>query len=103
LSFIFVKALLVNPYEIGNVAKVLHRALCMPGDERELRLNSLRNRERKHDVNFWMHSFLKAIGALLEEDGTVIHFLFMTFRYLNNIAKIFLLQEKKSFQPRCSR
>ena len=45
----------------------------MPGDERELRMNSLRNRERKHDVNFWMHSFLKAIGALLEEDGTVIH------------------------------
>ena len=63
------QALLVNPYEIGNVAKVLHRALQMPKDERELRMNSLRNREKIHDVDFWMRSFLKAIGSLIEEDG----------------------------------
>jgi len=63
------EALLVNPYEIGNTAKVLHRALIMPKDERELRMNALRNRERIHDVDYWMRSFFKAIGTLLEEDG----------------------------------
>ena len=26
-------------------------------------------RERVHDVNFWMKSFLKNIGSLIEEDG----------------------------------
>lgn len=36
------EALLVNPYEIGTVAKVLHRALTMPHDEREVRMNALR-------------------------------------------------------------
>lgn len=28
-----------------------------------------RARERIHDVNFWMRSFLKNIGTLIEEDG----------------------------------
>ena len=36
------EALLVNPYEIGNVSNVLHRALNMPNEEREVRMNALR-------------------------------------------------------------
>ena len=36
------EALVVNPYEIVNVANVLHRALCMPLDEREVRMSALR-------------------------------------------------------------
>ena len=32
-------------------------------------MNALRNREKLHDVDFWMKSFLKAIGNLIEEDG----------------------------------
>ena len=36
------EALLVNPYEIGNLANVLHRALSMPLEEREVRMNALR-------------------------------------------------------------
>ena len=63
------EALLVNPYEMGNVANVLARALKMPHDEREVRMNALRSREKVHDVDYWMKSFLKAIGTLIEEDG----------------------------------
>ena len=37
------EALCVNPYEIGNVASMLHRALTMPIDEREVRMNALRS------------------------------------------------------------
>ena len=36
------EALLVNPYEVGNVANVLNRALNMPNEEREVRMNALR-------------------------------------------------------------
>ena len=36
------EALRVNPYEIGNVANVLHRALTMPSEEREVRMHALR-------------------------------------------------------------
>merc|ERR1719397_619412 len=63
------EALLVNPYEVGTVAKVLARALKMPHDEREVRMNALQSREKVNNVDFWMKSFLKAIGTLIEEDG----------------------------------
>lgn len=39
----------------------------MPEDERTLRMNHLRRRERLHDVNHWMKSFLKAMDSLQEE------------------------------------
>ena len=38
---------------IQNVADVLNRALTMPADEREARMNALRKRERINDVNKW--------------------------------------------------
>ena len=63
------EALLVNPYEVGSVAAVLHRALSMPIEERELRMNALRSRERIHDVDYWLTSFLKSISEVVEEDG----------------------------------
>lgn len=47
------------------------RALTMPEDERTLRMNYLRRREKLHDVDYWMKSFLKAMGSLKDdsEDG----------------------------------
>nr|QSV39858.1 trehalose 6-phosphate synthase [Liposcelis entomophila] len=63
------EALVCNPYEIDDAAEVIHRALTMPEDERTLRMNYLRRREKVHDVNYWMRSFLKAMGTLITEDG----------------------------------
>lgn len=64
------EALLVNPYELDAAANVLHRALCMPKDERELRMSQLRHREQQLDVNHWMNSFLSSMGALDNDDET---------------------------------
>ncbi|XP_044749938.1 alpha,alpha-trehalose-phosphate synthase [UDP-forming] isoform X2 [Coccinella septempunctata] len=58
------EALVCNPYEIAGAAEVLHRALTMPEDERILRMNYLRRREKVNDVNFWTKSFLSAMGSL---------------------------------------
>ncbi|KAI5711313.1 hypothetical protein M8J76_000490 [Diaphorina citri] len=63
------EALICNPYEIDAAAEVIHRALTMPEDERTLRMNYLRKREKVHDVNYWMRSFLKGMGTLITEDG----------------------------------
>lgn len=63
------EALICNPYEIDAAAEVIHRALTMPEDERTLRMNHLRRREKIHDVDYWMKSFLKAMGTLITEDG----------------------------------
>lgn len=62
------ESLLCNPYEIDEAAEVIHRALTMPEDERSLRMNRLRRREMECDVNFWMRSFLKAMGSIEEDD-----------------------------------
>ncbi|XP_039297532.1 alpha,alpha-trehalose-phosphate synthase [UDP-forming] [Nilaparvata lugens] len=62
------EALLVNPYEINDAADVLHRALQMPLEERELRMTQLRNREQLLNVNYWMNSFLSSMGALVEDE-----------------------------------
>ena len=45
------EALQVNPYEVENVADTLNRALEMPLDERQLRMNQLKKREKKMDVD----------------------------------------------------
>ncbi|XP_021947328.1 alpha,alpha-trehalose-phosphate synthase [UDP-forming] isoform X2 [Folsomia candida] len=63
------ESLLVNPYELDDAAEVLHRALSMPLDEREVRMSYLRKREKTYDVNHWMRSFLKEMGSLTVEDG----------------------------------
>lgn len=43
----------------------------MPEDERTLRMNSLRCREKANDVNFWMRSFMEQVGSQIEEDADV--------------------------------
>lgn len=43
----------------------------MPEDERTLRMNSLRRREKANDVNFWMKSFLEQVGSQIEKDNDV--------------------------------
>jgi len=53
------EALLVNPYDLDDAAEVLNRALCMPADEREVRMSYLRKREKTYNVSYWMRSFLK--------------------------------------------
>ncbi|XP_015372030.1 PREDICTED: alpha,alpha-trehalose-phosphate synthase [UDP-forming]-like [Diuraphis noxia] len=63
------EALICNPYELVEAADIMHRALTMPEDEKILRMRCLRRREKEHDVDFWMRSFLKAMGTLILEDG----------------------------------
>nr|BAH28884.1 trehalose-6-phosphate synthase alpha [Polypedilum vanderplanki]BAH28886.1 trehalose-6-phosphate synthase alpha [Polypedilum vanderplanki] len=62
------EALVCNPYEISEAAEVIHRALTMPEDERSLRMSRLRRREMENDVNYWMRSFMKAMGSDIEQD-----------------------------------
>ncbi|KAB7507035.1 Bifunctional trehalose-6-phosphate synthase/phosphatase [Armadillidium nasatum] len=67
------EALLVNPYETNEFADILHRALTLPKDEREVRMIKLRNRERTHDVNYWLRCFLKSVECLEDENKTISH------------------------------
>ncbi|KAF5292542.1 hypothetical protein FQR65_LT01688 [Abscondita terminalis] len=63
------EAIICNPYEIESASECIHRALTMPEDERILRMNYLRRREKLNDVNYWTKSFLHAMGSLSTQEG----------------------------------
>ena len=56
-------ALLVNPYDIEGVARVLHRAFMMDNDERRARMRRMRRAIREQDIFWWVDSFLRAAIA----------------------------------------
>lgn len=53
-------ALLVNPYDIENVANTIQTAFLMSVNERKTRMKKLKKIIRKHDVFWWVESFLQA-------------------------------------------
>lgn len=60
------EALLVNPYEVENVAETLDRALKMGDKERKIRMRGLRAREETNDVFVWVKRFTKGVSKYLE-------------------------------------
>ncbi|MRG96862.1 bifunctional alpha,alpha-trehalose-phosphate synthase (UDP-forming)/trehalose-phosphatase [Polyangium spumosum] len=54
-------ALVVNPYDIGEVAAAIKRALVMPEAERRTRMQNLRRRVLQNDVHGWARSFLETL------------------------------------------
>ena len=55
-------ALVVNPFDVGQQADAIHRALTMPADERRSRLAGLRAHVREHDVAGWVSGLLGDLG-----------------------------------------
>ena len=56
-------ALLVNPYDIEGVAEAIRTAFAMSEEERRARMRRLRRGIRRHDVFWWVDSFLEAALA----------------------------------------
>jgi trehalose 6-phosphate synthase len=57
------EALIVNPYNIDDMANAMQAALKMPLRERKQRHGALLDRIKKHDVRHWRKSFLKVLMA----------------------------------------
>jgi trehalose 6-phosphate synthase len=51
-------ALLVNPYDVQQVADAIHRALNMPSDEQATRMQHMRNSVREYNVYRWAANLL---------------------------------------------
>ena len=58
------EALMANPYETGNVAEALDRALKMDLDERQMRMYQLKKREKRMDVDAWVRGFMAGMSTL---------------------------------------
>jgi trehalose 6-phosphate synthase len=54
------EALLVNPYDVEEVAETITIACEMPANERRRRMKALRRKVRKNDIFWWVDEFLNA-------------------------------------------
>ncbi len=57
-------ALLVNPYDISQVADAVHRALEMPEEEQARRMQQMRQSVRKHNVFRWAAHLLSDLTEI---------------------------------------
>ena len=61
------EALIVNPYNIDDIANAMQIALRMPIEERKERHAALLQRIKTHDVCFWRRSFLDVLNSRVSE------------------------------------
>ncbi|QGZ34630.1 alpha,alpha-trehalose-phosphate synthase (UDP-forming) [Stappia indica] len=57
------EALLVNPYDIDEMARTLYQALTMPLAERRRRHEALLDHVMRHDARAWQEAFLAALSG----------------------------------------
>src|SRR5262249_51825945 len=65
-------ALIVNPYDVGSFADVLHRALCMGESEQAFRMDAMRLQIESHDVYRWADLFASDCWSATEFAGAGI-------------------------------
>jgi trehalose 6-phosphate synthase len=58
------KALLVNPYDIEKTADTIYQASVMPFEERQERMQWLRNQIQRNDVHRWLNNFITALDEI---------------------------------------
>ncbi len=56
-------AMIVNPYDIGQMAECLEEALSMSDEEKTLRMSSMRARVIRYDATHWAGAFLSGLEA----------------------------------------
>jgi trehalose 6-phosphate synthase len=57
------EALLVNPYDTGEVAESLQRALHMPLAERKERHGAMLQHLREYDITRWREDYVTALAG----------------------------------------
>jgi len=57
-------ALLVNPYDVQQMADVIHRALDMPEEQQAARMHLLRAHVREHNVYRWAANLLSDLTEI---------------------------------------
>ena len=62
-------ALLVNPYDVSQLAEAIHRALEMPEEEQVRRMQRMRHTVREHNVYRWAANLLSDLTEIRIESG----------------------------------
>jgi trehalose 6-phosphate synthase len=59
-----IDALLVNPYDAHEVADAIHRALCLPPEEKQARMARMRAQVREHNIYRWAGNLISTLAAV---------------------------------------
>ena len=65
-------AVLVNPYDVDQTARALHRAVRMPAEERRERMRAMRQVVKKTDVYWWARTFFARAESREETNSRVV-------------------------------
>ncbi len=60
-------ALLVNPFDVEELAAAMHAALTMPAEEQERRMRRLRTQVLEHNIYRWAGQILSTLGRMAPE------------------------------------
>jgi trehalose 6-phosphate synthase/phosphatase len=63
------EALQINPNHTREIAKAIHEALTMPGDDQARRMAAMQSRIEGYDATRWVESFLTALRRIKERQG----------------------------------
>lgn len=55
------EAIIVNPYNVEGLAEAIKEALETPHAQRKQRMNRLQEKVKKHDIYWWLESFLSEL------------------------------------------
>lgn len=61
-------ALLVNPYDINDIADAIYEAFTMDEKDKKSRMKNMREAVRRQDVFWWVDNFLRAAAGKKLED-----------------------------------
>ncbi|MDH5654922.1 MAG: bifunctional alpha,alpha-trehalose-phosphate synthase (UDP-forming)/trehalose-phosphatase [Spirochaetia bacterium] len=62
------EAVIVNPYDIDEVAEAIHSSIIMRPEEKRIRMKAMRDRVFAQDVHSWANSFIDKLESLLAGD-----------------------------------
>jgi len=57
-------ALMVNPYDVNQMAEMIRRALEMPAEERHARMQRMRRVVREHNVYRWAAELISELAEI---------------------------------------
>ena len=57
-------AMVVNPYDVEAIETAMLNAASMSLDEQRVRMTSIRDQVREHDLNAWARSYLERLGSV---------------------------------------
>jgi len=65
-------AIIVNPYNLEDLADTIHRSLTMSESEKQGRMQGLRRAVKENDVYWWCQSFLQTLAESPQELKTEV-------------------------------